>query len=494
MTSMDLALRQVSDLLTWGHVGVFLLRVTAVAAAGSLGLGLLGRSSAAVRHRMAVATLAATLALPAAFLILPPLRLTLPAPKAATVDTPPHATGPLKITPAAFAAFDTKSGPRAAAGTERGRRGQRHHPAAAHPPPARAVAWRCRADACGARGAGLLWRALRAEWAARRLARRAVPITDPALRMSSGRPRPAEPDARRRTAPVSRAGCTGRLQVWSHTLLLPGNAAEWSATRRGQSCCELAHVQRRDGLWLALTRLAGTLSPPDAPGPAGLRTGVRRRGADAGLRSSSCRRISALAHESRGLWASAVAPAFAQLSTLESRPAAILSPGGGGRAEQATGGHRRALMALLPAACGGRGAREVIDARVGATGATTRSRNSRHPCPSSGPATTSATSGKDDMRREAAAPGEPCPSDEAGSTSSRDARPEHTVIRNPRKPTSAPQPRTIPHTASTTRPAAGAGGQASQARTPGRAVEASFDQLELLASDETRSAALEPPS
>ena len=84
------------DAVTAGGVLQFLVRLTAIAAVGSLILALRPRASAAVRHRIAIATLATCLVLPLAGLLLParplpllPARLAAnPAPALALLQVP----------------------------------------------------------------------------------------------------------------------------------------------------------------------------------------------------------------------------------------------------------------------------------------------------------------------------------------------------------------------------------------------------------------------
>lgn len=359
MTSMDLVVRQFSDLVTWGRAGVFLLRLTAVAGGGALGLLLLSRASAALRHRVAVVTLATALALPVAFLALPPLRVTLPvtlpAPRPVAVAAPETAA-PTPY-PGVIVALRTPATDapalrvaRSAVGTVRatGRSAARQLPRLPGLPRGAAAA----SLLAGLVAAGLLLREARAEWAARRLVARAVPVTDATLR--------AEFEAARARLGLSRSvalrhsadlGVPVVCGAWRHTLLLPEGAAAWPAARREAVLLhELAHVQRRDGLWLAVTRVAGALFwfHPLVRGLARQARLACEQACDDvvlshGLRGSAyAEDLLVLAREARGLSGlSGVAPAFAQLSTLESRLTAILAP----RARR-DGASRRATLAV----------------------------------------------------------------------------------------------------------------------------------------------------
>ncbi len=329
-------LRQPAGLGTWGGQLQMLLRITLIAAAGLAVLALRPRAAAALRHRIAVVTLAAVLALPLATLLLPALPLAWLPPAGAAPPTliALRADAPENGVLAARATV-----PPAPAVTTSAARPAFVRPAS---PIARRFPWGTLAAAlllaCLAVSLGLTARLLASMLAAARVARAAVPIDDPAVVAEAEHVRRRlgirRPVALRRTEALAVPAVFG---VRHPVLLLPPATLAGPAERLSAVLLhELAHVARHDGLALLLTRgcrallwfhpLVGRLARE-----AGL---ACEQACDdvvlsAGARPSDYAEwLLAIAQSARGADAlRGVAPAFARRSTLERRIAAILEPG-----------------------------------------------------------------------------------------------------------------------------------------------------------------------
>ena len=331
MTTLLAALRQATEAMTGAGFLPFLFRLTVVTGIGCAALLLARHASAAIRHRIAVAALAASVALPLASLLLPTIAL--PLLPARTVVEPAVLPG---VFQAAASEKPSSDAPRWTALS------------AAAPAPssaARPVTTLTGRDLAGLVVlAGwivslvLLWRVLTAWLAARRLVRGAAPVVDERvcaefdgahLRLGIRR-LVALLESDRILVPVV-------CGIVRPALLVPCGARGWSRERlRSVMYHELAHVARNDGLALVLTRVATALlwfHPLVWVLAHQARLACEQACDDVVLGDGA--RASAYAEELLTIARDAgerdplqgLAPAFAQRSTLERRLVAILAPG-----------------------------------------------------------------------------------------------------------------------------------------------------------------------
>jgi beta-lactamase regulating signal transducer with metallopeptidase domain/Tfp pilus assembly protein PilF len=312
-----------------------LVALTGVAAAGWITLLLLAGASAALRHRVAVATLLSLLAVPAA-LRLPTVALPVlpgiasPSILAPAVDEPADPGAPGRMNTASAPAGALLPG----GGFGFGVTGANDaHPWAPPLDPATTLVFSSLLISL-ILGARLLL----AVAAARRVVRESIPVCDERLLVACEQAS-EELGIRRplalRTAP---ALAIPAVYGWRRpTLLLPPAASEWSAARlRSVMIHELAHVARHDGLALLLghvvtalfwfhplawllareSRLASERACDDRVLERGVRASQYARDLVAITQGAEARR-----------WLPGVATAFARRSALGTRLVAILEPG-----------------------------------------------------------------------------------------------------------------------------------------------------------------------
>lgn len=323
--------------VTWTGVGAFLLRVTMLAALAHLAIACMPRASAAARHQVALAALTALLVLPFASALLPAIRVPLLPARADRTDAfdrvaPAAGGAPAHVlaegTPAAASRRDASPSapPRLIADLG---------PGWLATPSRNAVALVLLAALVVA--VALIARGLLAMSAAARIAANATVVQDHGLlaefRSARSRLGLRRPVGLRETDRLTIPVVWG---VFRPVLLLPAGASAWPRERRRAVLLhELAHVARHDGIALLATRAASALfwfHPLVV-----LLAGIARRECEhacddivlaGGERASDyAEHLVAIAQDAwSGEPLGGVAPAFARSSKLENRVLAILDP------------------------------------------------------------------------------------------------------------------------------------------------------------------------
>lgn len=328
-----------------GHAALtFAMRLTLLAGTGLLALRLLDRAPAALRHRVSVATLVAALLLPVAQFGLPawiwpvlpassvtplaaPIVWPSPGPRGVPVSAPGKAVAGISQP----AALDDGTGRGIGADLAR----LKESSSRLQPTPFGSTFLLLAVALAGAL-VGLV-RLVRDHWSAAKLCAGARPISDDAVRGDFRRALERIGVNRDvRLLESDRLGVPVVCGTMRPALILPSAAAAWSRPRRRRVLLhELAHVQRGDIRAVMLARVVRALywfHPLIAMLERRAALACEQACDDAvlaagGRASNYARDLLVLARRARsGEGAPAIAPAFARVTTLERRLAAILNP------------------------------------------------------------------------------------------------------------------------------------------------------------------------